>query len=158
MTVMRHLALALLLCAACSNDQAVCEDTCKSTSESFGLTDRTLHDARTKDFVADGVTYTLIRLEYGDTPECSDVDDSDCHYSTYCGWVVDGIDYPLEVDYVSEADALFDPAIYCDDGDLDGCELPGQLLPVLDDEDFEDWMYETDPDDDKLVDCFSDYY
>jgi hypothetical protein len=155
---MRHLApLALLAIAACSDDP-LCDQTCEATSKTFGLTDRTLHDARSKDFVSDGVTYTLVRLEYGDTPECDEWDEEDCWYSTYCGFVVDGVDYPLEVDWVAEADALFDPELYCEDGEIEGCELPGQLLPILEDEDFEDWVYDTDPEADKLVDCFADYW
>ena len=36
--------------------------------------------------------------------------------------------------------------------------LPGQKLPILDDPDFEDWVYETDPDHDVLVECFADYW
>jgi hypothetical protein len=149
---MRHLALALLLATACSDDEA------PATGESIGLSERTVHDLQTKDFVSEGVTYTLVRVEYGDTPECSLADDEDCWYSTYCGFVVDQLDYPLEVYWVSDADALFDPALYCEDGELEGCELPGQTLPVLEDDDFEAWMYETDPDEDILVDCFADYW
>jgi len=159
---MHRIALALiplLATVACSDDSSDCAD-CSATEETFGLTQRTVHDARAKDFVGleDGVTYTLVRVEYGDTPECSAWDDEDCWYSTYCGFVVENQDYPLEVDWVTDEDALFDPALYCEDGDLDGCELPGQLLPILDDQDFEDWMYDTDPDDDILVDCFADYW
>jgi hypothetical protein len=104
------------------------------------------------------VTYTLARVEYGDTPECDPLDEESCWYSTYCGFVVDAVDYPLEVYWVTDADALFDPAEFCEDGELEGCELPGQTLPVLDDEAFETWMYETDPDEEILVDCFADYW
>lgn len=156
---MHRLALlaAFTVVAACSDDS---EDTpTASTEEAFGLTERTVHDARAKTFPGeDGVEYTLVRVEYGDTPECSVWDDEDCWYSTYCGFVVDNTDYPLEVYWVTEADVLFDPAIYCEDGDIEGCELPGQTLPILEDELFEEWMYETDPDDDILVDCFAEYW
>ncbi len=167
---MHRLALALFplsVVAGCSDNATDCAD-CATTESTFGLDHRTVHDARSRDFVAadDGVTYTLIRVEYGDTPECSEWDDGesggsgqdDCWYSTYCGFVVENQDYPLEVDWVTDADQLFDPAQYCEDGDLEGCELPGQLLPILDDADFETWMYETDPDEDVLVDCFADYW
>jgi hypothetical protein len=150
---MRHLALALLVFAACSDD-----DPPAVAGDSLGLEQRTLHDVQSKNFVSEGVTYTLVRIEYGDTPECDPLDDEDCWYSTYCGFVVDQLDYPLEVYWVTDADALFDPALYCEDGELEGCELPGQTLPVLEDDDFETWMYETDPEDDILVDCFADYW
>ncbi len=146
------LALLTLALAACSDDQP------EEVGQVFGETQRTVHDARTKDFVAeDGTTYTLVRVEYGDTPECSDWDDEDCWYSTYCGFIVENVDYPIEVNWVTDADALFDPAEFgCDD--IEDCDLPGQELPILDDENFEDWMYETDPEDDVLVDCFADYW
>lgn len=149
-------AFLFTLASACAAETAC--DQCESTEEALGLVNRTIHDEAAKDFVADGVTYTLVRVEYGDTPECSEWDDEDCWYSWYCGWVVDGVDYPLEVYWVSDADALFDPADYCEDGELEGCELPGQTLPILDDEDFEEWMYETDPDDNALVQCFDEYW
>lgn len=158
----RHLALLIafsLFVVACkADDEEICSD-CTSTEESFGLRQRTVHDARSKTFHGeDGLSYTLVRVEYGETPECSVWDDEDCWYSTYCGFVVDNVDFPLEVYWVTEADALFDPALYCEDGELEGCELPGQTLPILEDELFEEWMYETDPDDDILVDCFAEYW
>lgn len=151
-------ALLALGVAACKDDDEVC-DGCSSTAEAFGLTERTVHDARARTFHGeDGVSYTLVRVEYGDTPECSELDDEDCWYSTYCGFVVDNQDFPLDVYWVTDADALFDPAQFCEDGELDGCDLPGSQLPILEDEDFEDWMWETDPDDDVLVDCLADYW
>jgi hypothetical protein len=144
--------------AACTDDDASTAAP-DSTEEAFGLTERTVHDARAKTFPGeDGVSYTLVRVEYGDTKECSDWDDEDCWYSTYCGFVVDDTDYPLEVYWVTDEDVLFDPALYCEDGDIEGCTLPGSELPILEDELFEEWMYETDPDDDILVDCFAEYW
>ncbi len=152
-------ALLSLGLIACKDDPIDSCDGCSSTEESFGLTERTVHDARAKTFHGeDGISYTLVRVEYGDTPECSDWDDEDCWYSTYCGFVVDNEDFPLEVNWVTDADALFDPAIYCEDGDLEDCDLPGADLPILEDEAFEDWMYETDPEDDVLVECFDGYW
>ncbi len=63
---------------------------------------------------------------------------------------------PLEVHRVTEADARFDPAVYCEDGELDGCDLPGSELPILEDEAFVQPVLETDPEDVVLVDCFAD--
>lgn len=153
-------ALLALGLAGCKDDDALAScDSCGTTDEAFGLTERTVHDARSKTFEdADGVAYTLIRVEYGDTKECSETDDEDCWYSTYCGFTVENTEFPLEVYWVTEADALFDPAVYCEDGDLEGCDLPGSELPILEDEAFEDWMYETDPEEDVLVDCFAEYW
>ena len=162
----RLAVLALLVgFAGCKEDKddglASC-DSCTSTDQAFGLTERTVHDARSKTFLDEaGVAYTLVRVEYGDTPECSDPDsgdDEDCWYSTYCGFIVDNTDSPLEVHWVTDADALFDPALYCEDGDLETCDLPGSELPILDDAAFEDWLYETDPEDVVLVDCFAEYW
>ena len=159
-----RLALFLLALglAACKDDPIDSCEGCATTEEAFGLTERTVHDARAKTFHGeDGTSYTLVRVEYGDTPECSawsDEDEEDCWYSTYCGFVVDDTDFPLEVYWISEEDILFDPALYCEDGEIEGCELPGQTLPILEDEAFEDWMYETDPEDDVLVECFADYW
>src|SRR6185503_6247224 len=108
------LALLTLAFAACAADDSQPEE----VGVVFGDTQRTVHDARSKDFPGeDGKTYTLVRVEYGDTHEC---DDEDCWYSTYCGFVVENVDYPLEVEWVTDADALFDPAEYgCDD--IEGC-------------------------------------
>lgn len=148
--------LALTACAYLDGDSDDCGDTCKATEEKLGLAERTVHDFREKTFPSDGVDYTLIRVEYGETEACDLL--GACRYSTYCGFIVDGKDFPLEVSWVSDEDALFDPSAYCEDGELEGCELPGQALPILDDEDFEAWVYETDPDEDALVECFADYW
>ena len=158
---MRHFApalfaLALSACAYLEGESDSCGDACKATEEQLGLKARTIHDRAEKTFKSDGVAYTLVRVEYGDTEECDLF--GHCSYSTYCGFVVDGEAFPLEVSWVSDEDALFDPELYCEDGELEGCELPGQTLPILDDPDFEDWVYETDPDHDVLVECFADYW
>ncbi len=154
----RRLALLIAFALIACKDDPQSADL-ENTEEAFGLTERTVHDARAKTFHGeDGLSYTLVRVEYGDTKECSDFDDEDCWYSTYCGFVVDNTDFPLEVYWVTDADALFDPALYCEDGDIEGCDLPGAELPILEDELFEEWMYETDPDDDILVDCFAEYW
>jgi hypothetical protein len=150
------LALALTACASLDGDSDACGEICKATEEKLGLKGRTVHAFDEETFRSDGVDYTLVRVEYGDTQECDRF--GACWYSTYCGFIVDGKDFPLEVYWVSEADALFDPAMYCEDGELAGCELPGQRLPILDDADFEAWIYETDPDEDRLVECFADYW
>jgi hypothetical protein len=152
-------ALTAIILTGCSSDDApTCNDTCKTTSQKLNLTEAntTIHDQGAKTFTAEGVDYTLVRVEYGDTQECDIFDN--CSYSTYCGFVVDNQDYPIEVNWVSDADALFDVSQFCPDGDLDTCDLPGASLPIMDDPDFEDWVYDTDPDEDKLVDCFADYY
>jgi hypothetical protein len=153
------LALALALTqSACSffdSDSGSCGGACEGTEQRLGLRNHTVHRSAQKSFTSEGETYTLVYFEYGDAEECDAFDD--CSYSTYCGFVVDGVDYPLEVTWNSDADALFDPAKYCEDGELEGCELPGQTLPILDDEDFEDWVYEADPDEDVLAGCFADY-
>lgn len=149
-------AAALPACKAIGSDEGRCGDACKATEQRFGLTDRTIHDREERTFVAGGVEYTLVRFEYGETEDCDAL--GDCSYSVYCGFRTDGKDYPLEVSWVTDADALFDPAEYCADGELSGCELPGQTLPILDDPDFEDWLYAADPDEDALADCFADYW
>jgi hypothetical protein len=155
-------ALALSACAyleevtGSGSGSDSCGDACEAAEKTLGLAERHVHHRREKTFTADGVAYTLVRFEYGDTEECDLA--GDCSYSTYCGFRVDNKDFPLEVSWVTDEDALFDPAEYCEDGELLGCELPGQALPILEDPDFEAWIYETDPDDDVLVDCFADYW
>jgi hypothetical protein len=152
------LTLALSACAYLEgdSDSDSCGDACKSTQAKFGLDERSVHQYDEKTFVAGGVSYTLVRVEYGDTEECDLF--GDCWYSTYCGFLVDGENYPLEVSWVSDEDALFEVSQYCEDGELEGCELPGQTLPILEDEAFEDWVYETDPDEEPLVECFAEYW
>jgi hypothetical protein len=155
-------ALLVLLLSACSalglDDEGSesCGDTCKTTQKRLGLSERTVHHAHQKTFESAGTTYTAVRVEYGDTEECDIF--GDCSYSTYCGFVVDEKDYPLEVHWVSDEDALFDPAEVCEDGELEGCELPGYSLPIFDDEEFIDWVYDTDPDEEPLADCFADVW
>lgn len=153
-------ALLALGLAGCKDDDALAScDGCTATDEAFGLTERTVHDARSKTFEdEDGIAYMLVRVEYGDTKECSDDDEEDCWYSMYCGFTVDNTELPLEVYWVTDADALFDPAVYCEDGELEGCDLPGSELAILEDEAFEEWMYETDPEENVLVDCFAEYW
>lgn len=162
---MRHLAQAVsvlaLTLAACSTatsteQLAACGDACEATQKTFGMANRNVHDAVERTFTSDGEKYTLVRFEYGDTEECDLF--GNCSYSVYCGFVVGGKDFPLEVTWMTDADELFDPAIYCEDGELEGCELPGQTLAILEDEAFEEWVYETDPEDDILVDCFAEYW
>lgn len=145
--------LLLALTGACAESSAP-----SATESSLGLDGRTIRDHRSKKFEADGKVYELVRYEYGETEACDDFD-LDCSYSWYCGFVVDNVDYPLEFLWVTDADRLPAVEALCRDPD-DGltCDLPGRDLAVLDDEDFETWMYETDPDDDILVDCFADYW
>jgi hypothetical protein len=158
---MRFALIAALLLAGCTDDKHDCSsnDACKTTEKEFGLDSRTVRDARTKAFDSDGTTYTLVRVEYGDTQECDELDDTNCWYSTYCGWVANNQDSPLSYYWVTDADALFTPAdIGCDEASVDDCTLPGEDLPVMDDPDLEDWVYNTDPDEDPLVDCFADFW
>jgi hypothetical protein len=159
------LALALTACSVVDSIEShlglddgsgSCGDGCKATEKNFGLEDRTVHDYKEKTFTSGGTQYTLVRVEYGKTEDCDPL--GDCSYSTYCGFRVGDKDYPLEVSWVTDEDRLFDPAEYCEGGELEGCELPGQALPILDDPDFEDWIYDTDPDEDVLADCFADYW
>src|SRR5690348_4338496 len=102
----RSAALALAAAAlaaalpACSSTDGDADD--EATTQKLGLKDRTVHDYKEKAFKSDGVEYTLVRIEYGDTEEC-DLS-GDCSYSTYCGFLVDGKEYPLEVSWVSDAD------------------------------------------------------
>jgi hypothetical protein len=148
------LALQLIACEALGLDDSEsesCGDTCKTSQKRLGLTDRTIHHSHQKTFSSEGKSYTLIGVEYGDTEDCDTF--GDCSYSTYCGFVADGKDYPLEVTWVTDADALFDPAEYCEDGELEGCELPGYSLPIVEDEDFLDWVYDVDPEEDPLGEC-----
>ena len=125
--------VAALLLAGCTDDKHDCSnDACKTTEKELGLDSRTVRDARTKAFDSDGTTYTLVRVEYGDTPECDPADDSSCWYSTYCGWVANNQDYPLSFYWVTDADALFTPTdIQCDEASVEDCTLPGEDLPVL---------------------------
>ncbi len=150
---MRHAILALiplLLLVACHDDDS-CKGTCKTTATKYDLDSRTLHAADQETFVDDdGTEYTLVRFEYGDTEECDAW--GDCRYSTYCAFVVAGQEYPVLADWVTDADALFDLDPYCAD-DLD-CELPGNDLAIFDNDDFDDWLWDTDVEDDILVDCF----
>lgn len=150
-------AMTAILVTGCSADPtSSCGDTCKTTEQTLGLSTATIHDQSSATFDSAGTSYTLVRVEYGDTQECDILDN--CYYSTYCGWVSAGVDYPLAVNFVSDADALFDITQYCPDGDLDTCDLPGAQLPIMDDPDFEDWVYNTDPEDDSTVDCLADYW
>ena len=146
---MRHALLALfaiIVFVGCSDDEKSCDGACKTVESQYALTERTIHAVDEKSFESEGVTYTLLRVEYGDTEECDNFDE-DCSYSTYCGFVVKNEDYPLDFYFVTDEDALFDEDI----------ELTGYDLPIFDDEDFDEWLWETDSDDEPLIECFSDY-
>jgi hypothetical protein len=143
--------LPLLLATACSDDEACSGTACKVAESKYGLGDRTIHSAREKTFTTADGAYTVVRFEYGDTPECDEVDDEDCGYSTYCAIVFGGQDYPLDAYFVTDEDALFDLDEYCAAG---VCEMPAYELAVFEDEAFDAWLEETDPEDDVLASCF----
>jgi len=138
------------------DDQCDDNDVCRTTEQKYAVQEHPLHSSLARDFTADGVTYTLVRFEFGNTQLCEGWDGEDCHYSLYCGFVVEGVDYPTEIDFITEEDYLFDPAQYCGEDDVADCDLPGYELAIADDDDFVDWAYDTDPDEDPLADCVED--
>ena len=146
---MRHALLvtfAVILFAGCKDSDS-CDGACKTTDAKYGIGERTVHASDEHTFAdVDGTGYTLVRIEFGDTEECDSFDEN-CSFSVYCGFVVGGEEYPVYGDFVSDEDVLFD-----DDYDLTGLDLP-----ILDDEDFDNWLWETDADDDVLIECFDDY-
>jgi hypothetical protein len=146
---MRHVLLALipllLLAVGCSDDDS-CDGACVVAGAKYNISDRTVHDVDQRTFDAFGEKYTLVRVEFGDTQECDDFDEN-CYYSLYCGFIVGGEEYPVYGDFVSDEDVLFD-----EDADLTGLDLP-----IFDDDDFDDWLWETDSEDDPLIECFEDY-
>lgn len=144
---MRHGLLALfatILFVACNSDES-CDGACKTTDAKYGITQRTIRAVDQATFDAAGAKYTLVRVEYGDVEEC-DAFDEDCGYSVYCGFVVGGEEYPVYGYFVTDADVLFD-----EDDDLTGHDLP-----IFDDEDFDEWLWDTDSEDDILIECFED--
>jgi hypothetical protein len=147
---------ALTACNTTVGDNCDDNDTCRTTEQKYAVEDHPLHSSLAKDFVSDGKTYTLVRFEFGNTMLCEGWDGEDCHYSLYCGFVVDGVDYPTEIDFITPEDALFDIAQYCGADDIEDCDLPGYDLAITDDDDFIDWAYDTDPDIDPLADCVED--
>jgi hypothetical protein len=146
-----HAIVLLLLVTACSDNDGPCaSSTCKTVEAKYRLGDRTIRDTGERTFVAEDGTYTLVRFEYGTTPECDDADEN-CSYSTYCAFVTGGVDYPLSATFVSDEDALFDLDDYCTDL---GCDMPADDLAIFDDEAFEDWLWDADEDTDVLASCF----
>lgn len=147
-----HAIVLIALLTACSDDDGPCATSaCKAAETKYGLGDRAIRDTAERTFVTEGGTYTLVRFEYGNTPECDDLDEEDCSYSTYCAFVVDGVDYALSANFVSEEDELFNLDDYCTDL---GCDMPADGLAILDDEAFEDWLWDADEDTDVLASCF----
>lgn len=144
--------LPLLLVAACSDDDRCRGVACQVAESKYGLGDRTIRHAAERTFVTDaGEAYTLLRIEYGDTLECDELDDEDCRYSTYCAFVLDGVDYPLDASFVTDEDALFDLDEYCTDL---GCDMPAYDLAIFDDDAFDEWLWDTEEEDDILASCF----
>jgi hypothetical protein len=144
--------LPLLLVTACADDDRCRGTACKVAESKYGLENRTVRNTAEKTFVtAAGESYTLLRIEYGDTLECNDLDDEDCSYSTYCAFVLDGADYPLDASFVTDEDALFDLDDYCTDA---GCDMPAYELAIFDDDAFDEWLWETEEEDDILASCF----
>lgn len=62
-----------------------------------------------------------------------------------------GQDYPLDANFVSDEDALFDLDEYCTAGT---CDMPAYDLAVFDDATFDEWLDATDPEVDVLASCF----
>ena len=147
-----HALVLLLLVTACSDDDGPCATSaCEASETKYRLGDRAIRDTAERTFVTEDAAYTLVRFEYGTTPECDELDDEDCSYSTYCAFVVDGVDYPLSASFVTEEDELFDLDDYCSDL---GCDMPADDLAIFDDEAFEDWLWDADEDTDVLASCF----
>ena len=145
---MRHVLLALiplLLLAAGCGDGDSCDGACATTDKKYGIAARDIHDVDQRSWDAFGAQYTLVRIEFG-AQECDEFGE-DCTYSLYCGFIVGGEEYPVYGDFVSDADVLFD-----EDADLTGLDLP-----IFDDDDFDDWLWDTDSEDDALIECFEDY-
>lgn len=143
--------LPLVLATACADDDACSSAACRVSEGKYGLGDRTIRDTREKTFTTEDGAYTLVRIEYGDTQECDEIDDEDCSYSSYCAIVFGGQDYPLDAYFVADEDALFDLDEYCTAG---VCDMPAYELALFDDEAFDAWLDETDPEDDVLASCF----
>ncbi len=146
---MRHALLALfatILFIGCS-DEGSCDGACATTDAKYGIAERTIHAVDQRTFDADdGIKYTLLRVEFGDTKDC-DAFDEYCSYSVYCGFVVDAEEFPVYGDFVTDEDVLFD-----EDDDLTGYDLA-----VFDDDAFDEWLWETDSEEDILIECFDDY-
>lgn len=150
-----HAILVLVsLCSvlvACSGGDDSCPSAACGVSETkYQLGERTIHDAAERSFTTEDGTFTLVRFEYGDTPECDEADEN-CSYSTYCAFVFDGVDYPLAATFVTEADELFDVDDYCG---ATGCDMPADDLAIWDDEAFDEWLSNLDEETDVLATCF----
>ena len=145
---MRHVLLALipvlLLAVGCDGDK--CDGACATTDAKYGISDRKIHAVDQKTFEAFDESYTLVRVEFGNVQECDEFDEN-CYYSLYCGFIVGGEEYPVYGDFVTDEDVLFD-----EDYDLTGLDLE-----IFDDDDFDDWLWDTDSEDDVLIECFEDY-
>lgn len=124
MRIVSLAVLALGLLAACKDDEA-------STGASYGIADSIIAVDRRTFTAFDGNAYTLARVEYGAN-------------SVYCSFTVGGEEYPIYADFQTDEDVLFD-----EDEDLTGWDLA-----IFDDEDFDAWMWDTDADDDVLIECF----
>lgn len=141
----------LLLFAACAGDADSCASSaCEVAEAKYRLGDRTIRDTAERSFTTEDGTYTLVWFEYGTTPECDDADEN-CSYSTYCAFVVDGVDYPLSATFVTEEDELFDLDEYCS---FAGCDMPADDLAIFDDDAFDDWLADVDEETDVLATCF----
>ena len=143
---MRHALLALIatiLFVGCKDSES-CDGACETTDAKYGISQRTIHTVDERTFDAyDGLDYTLVRVEFGETEEC-DAFDEYCSFSVYCGFIVAGEEYPVYGDFVTDEDVLFDE-VY---------DLTGYDLAIFDDEDFDEWLWETDSEDDVLIECF----
>ena len=149
-SVMRHALLAtfaVILFAAGCKDSDSCDGACKTTDAKYGMNDRSVHAVDQHTFAGfDGLDYTLVRVEYGNVETC-DAFDENCSFSVYCGFIVSGEEYPVYGDFVTDEDVLFD-----EDYDLTGLDLA-----IFDDDEFDDWLYDTDVEDDILIECFDGY-
>ena len=146
---MRHVLLGLiplLLLAVGCDDGESCDGACATTASKYGIANGTIRDVQQRTFEAFDDNYTLVRIEFGNVQECDEFDEN-CYYSLYCGFIVGGEEYPVHGDFVSDEDVLFD-----EDYDLTGLDLE-----IFEDDDFDSWLWDTDSEDDVLIECFEDY-
>ena len=112
--------------------------------EKYGLENQAVERSSVLTFDYLKKKYHLVLYRFGLPNDCP----SGCSYSMLCTIVVDGQDYPFYFSFLHSDEVLFDTVPYCGPEaqstwmpSSSSCDMPGFDLPLTEDPEFRDWVF-----------------